>query len=244
MTRACERLIIAIINPHHDAHCRLPNLFRQGYKLIVCISVARVQPRTSKDITDLSWPQTSLRVTHTVPLRNNQIRITPETFSRLRSRSLTELTRQINEPTENGTAPQHIESRKSYQSVIKHNDDNTKDKDDDTTRHNTTQRRTGTSHSNHHTKPQPPRQPPPQPTTKNKQQPTTNHDQTTATATAAAEHRTRAKRQCPAKETSGKRDRQRATEQDRTGQETFLKYHRGKKKAKITLFSRANSWLS
>ncbi|XLU74853.1 hypothetical protein S245_033906, partial [Arachis hypogaea] len=36
---------------------------------------------------------------------------------RLRSRSLTELTRQIAPPTKNGHAPPPIESRKSYQSV-------------------------------------------------------------------------------------------------------------------------------
>jgi len=38
-------------------------------------------------------------------------------FSRLRSRSLTELTRQIAPPTKNGHAPPPIESRKSYRSV-------------------------------------------------------------------------------------------------------------------------------
>ena len=91
--------IIAIIYHHHDAHCRLPNLFKQSYKLVECISVARVQPRTSKGITDLFLPQ--------LPCR-------------LRSRSLTELTRQITEQNKNGTAPQDIESRKSYQSVIIH----------------------------------------------------------------------------------------------------------------------------
>ncbi|XLS74698.1 hypothetical protein HN51_031563, partial [Arachis hypogaea] len=37
--------------------------------------------------------------------------------SRLRSRSLTELTRQIAPPTKNGHAPPPIESRKSSQSV-------------------------------------------------------------------------------------------------------------------------------
>ncbi|CAG8762556.1 10008_t:CDS:2, partial [Acaulospora morrowiae] len=47
-----------------------------------------VRPRTSKGITDL-----------------------------LRSRSLTELTRQITPPTKNGHAPPPIESRKSPQSV-------------------------------------------------------------------------------------------------------------------------------
>ena len=59
---------------------RLPNLFRQGYNLVECISVARVQPRTSKGITDLFLPQTSLRYTYTVPPRSNQIRTTPKTF--------------------------------------------------------------------------------------------------------------------------------------------------------------------
>ncbi|KAJ0628845.1 hypothetical protein HanIR_Chr00c48g0914061 [Helianthus annuus] len=38
-------------------------------------------------------------------------------ISRLRSRSLTELTRQIAPPTKNGHAPPPIESRKSSQSV-------------------------------------------------------------------------------------------------------------------------------
>ena len=41
------RLTMAIICLHHDARCRLPNLFRQDYKLVECISVARVEPRTS-----------------------------------------------------------------------------------------------------------------------------------------------------------------------------------------------------
>ena len=38
-------------------------------------------------------------------------------FNRLWSRSLSELTRQINPPTKNGHAPPPIESRKSFQSV-------------------------------------------------------------------------------------------------------------------------------
>eukprot|EP00833_Pecoramyces_ruminatium_P003107 jgi/Orpsp1_1/1177139/evm.model.c7180000060332.1 len=58
-------------------------------KLVDFISVARVRPRTSKGITDL----------------------------RLRSRSLSELARQITPPTKNGHAPPPIESRKSSQSV-------------------------------------------------------------------------------------------------------------------------------
>ncbi|KAF1856672.1 hypothetical protein Lal_00043494 [Lupinus albus] len=67
---------------------RLPGPVGQGYRLVEYISVARVRPRTSKGITDL-----------------------------LRSRSLTELTRQIAPPTKNGHAPPPIESRKSSQSV-------------------------------------------------------------------------------------------------------------------------------
>ena len=92
--------------------------YRVRCTLVERISVARVQPRTSKGITDLLLPHTSSRYTHKVPLRNH-----PETiwfwklFSRLRSRSLTELTRQITPPTKNGHAPPPIESRKSYQSV-------------------------------------------------------------------------------------------------------------------------------
>ena len=87
-------------------------------KLVECISVARVRPRTSKGITDLLLPQTSLRLSHKVPLRSkSRSRSFVLLFSRLRSRSLTELTRQITPPTKNGHAPPPIESRKSYQSV-------------------------------------------------------------------------------------------------------------------------------
>ena len=39
-----------------------------------------MQSRTSKCITDLLLPQTSLRYTYTVPPRSNRIRATPETF--------------------------------------------------------------------------------------------------------------------------------------------------------------------
>ena len=97
---------------------KVAHSFRSRKKLVERISVARVQPRTSKGITDLLLPHTSSRYAHKVPLRNH-----PETiwfwklFSRLRSRSLTELTRQITPPTKNGHAPPPIESRKSFQSV-------------------------------------------------------------------------------------------------------------------------------
>ncbi|CAN7105406.1 unnamed protein product [Brassica rapa subsp. narinosa] len=48
-------------------------------------------------------------------------KITRACRPRLRSRSLTELTRQITPPTKNGHAPQPIESRKSSQSVNPYN---------------------------------------------------------------------------------------------------------------------------
>ncbi len=52
-----------------------------------------------------------------VPLRSvNHITIAT-LLSRLESRSLSELTRQITPPTKNGHAPPSTESRKSYQSV-------------------------------------------------------------------------------------------------------------------------------
>ncbi|KAK7376442.1 hypothetical protein VNO78_34599 [Psophocarpus tetragonolobus] len=43
---------------------RLPGPVGQGYRLVEYISVARVRPRTSKGITDLLLPQTSLFVFH------------------------------------------------------------------------------------------------------------------------------------------------------------------------------------
>ena len=139
---------------------------RRKYGLVGPTSVARVQPRTSKGITDLLLPQASVSWALTVPLRSQRhrpdrpikerkkakkrkplkkktkkscpllislSRYSPPSFfplfhwdstdrpvrlfSRLRSRSLTELTRQIAPPTKNGHAPPPIESRKSSQSV-------------------------------------------------------------------------------------------------------------------------------
>ena len=96
----------------------LPNPTGQG-EPVERVSVARVQPRTSKGITDLLLPQTSSCFMHKVPLRSSTLNIKylPQLFSRLRSRSLSELTRQITPPTKNGHAPPPIESRKSSQSV-------------------------------------------------------------------------------------------------------------------------------
>ena len=106
------------LSPSRCVFKRLPNPIGQGYILVERISVARVQPRTSKGITDLLLPQTSLRLGVKVPLRSIlRFRRNDLLFSRLRSRSLTELTRQITPPTKNGHAPPPIESRKSYQSV-------------------------------------------------------------------------------------------------------------------------------
>ncbi|KAL1932416.1 hypothetical protein VTP01DRAFT_9472 [Rhizomucor pusillus] len=102
----------------------LPRPSGQGYKLVAFISVARVRPRTSKGITDLLLPQTSFGLKPTVSLRRQETRRSHDPtkrlvclFSRLRSRSLTELTRQITPRTKNGHAPPPIESRKSFQSV-------------------------------------------------------------------------------------------------------------------------------
>ncbi|XLS78448.1 hypothetical protein HN51_062673 [Arachis hypogaea] len=55
---------------------RLPGLVGQGYKLVEYISVARVRPRTSKGITDLLLPQTSVAWAAIVPLRSWPWRVT------------------------------------------------------------------------------------------------------------------------------------------------------------------------
>ena len=96
---------------------RLPRPLGQGSTLVAGVSVARVRPRTSKGITDLLLPQTSFGYAPKVPLRRpgSSSELTTRLFSRLRSRSLTELTRQIAPPTKNGHAPPPIESRKSSQ---------------------------------------------------------------------------------------------------------------------------------
>jgi hypothetical protein len=94
---------------------RLPRPLSQGCKLDEHSIVARVRPRTSKGITDLLLPRTSFGYEPTVPLRSRVCRRTYSVlFSRSRSRSLTELTRQITPPTKNGHAPPPIESRKNF----------------------------------------------------------------------------------------------------------------------------------
>jgi hypothetical protein len=56
---------------------RLPRPLSQGCKLDECISVARVRPRTSKGITDLLLPRTSVGYTPIVPLRSHVQRENP-----------------------------------------------------------------------------------------------------------------------------------------------------------------------
>ncbi len=46
---------------------RLPGPVGQGYRLVEYISVARVRPRTSKGITDLLLPQTSVALSRHSP---------------------------------------------------------------------------------------------------------------------------------------------------------------------------------
>ena len=50
------------LSPSRYDFRRLPNSIEQGDILVDRISVARVQPRTSKGITDLLLPQTSLQL--------------------------------------------------------------------------------------------------------------------------------------------------------------------------------------
>src|SRR5262245_25520098 len=133
-----------MVDPQHVYHSKdYPDLSVQG-RLVAVDSVARVRPRTSKGITDLLLPQASVRFrARTVPLRSRtrarqgsgagpppgggteagaltRLGGTCGVLGRLRSRSLTELTRQIAPPTKNGHAPPPIESRKSSQSVNPH----------------------------------------------------------------------------------------------------------------------------
>lgn len=94
-----------------------PNPLGQGHTHVDPFSVARVRPRTSKGITDLLLLNL-VWLNATCPSKKfaRTERIL-ELFSRLESRSLSELTRQIAPPTKNGHAPPPTESRKSYQSV-------------------------------------------------------------------------------------------------------------------------------
>jgi len=86
-----SRLIIAIIYPHHDVLSQIPRTSRPRlfHKVLSeHISVARVRPRTSKGITDLLLPRTSIGYAPRVPLRRIQKEITHVIQPYLASRGL------------------------------------------------------------------------------------------------------------------------------------------------------------
>ena len=99
-----------------------PILSDQVLLLAVIVIVARVRPRTSKGITDLLllsflWFAPTYPSKKSIPTIIHLSIHTGILFSRLESRSLSELTRQITPPTKNGHAPPTTESKKSYHSV-------------------------------------------------------------------------------------------------------------------------------
>src|ERR1041385_3669374 len=105
-------------NPQSPSRRRFngfPNPFGLGTH-VDSFSVARVQPRTSKGITDLLLLNLVQLDAACPSKKYSGLRIRC-LFSRLESRSLSELTRQIAPPTKNGHAPPPTESRKSSQSV-------------------------------------------------------------------------------------------------------------------------------
>ena len=62
-----------MLYPQHDRVSQdYPDLPAKEKKLAGSVSVARVRPRTSKGITDLLLPQTSVSYTLTVPLRSQR----------------------------------------------------------------------------------------------------------------------------------------------------------------------------
>ena len=107
--------IYEIIQFHLKNELESSNSF---FFLIEIIIVARVQPRTSKGITDLLLPQPSIISIIIVLESNSDIsKNISNLISKKRSRSLSELTRQITPPTKNDHAPPPRKSRKSFQSV-------------------------------------------------------------------------------------------------------------------------------
>ena len=63
---------IAKIDPQHDQLSKdYPGLPPKDFKLVELIIVVRVPPKTSKGITDLLLPQTSIGLKPIVPLRSN-----------------------------------------------------------------------------------------------------------------------------------------------------------------------------
>ena len=67
-----------MIYPHHDTISKGYPVLSDKDKLADRVSVARVQPRTSKGITDLLLPQTSIRWrVRIVPLRSRAANFEP-----------------------------------------------------------------------------------------------------------------------------------------------------------------------
>ena len=100
-----------MLYPQHDGVSRdYPGLSTK-VGLAGSVSVARVRPRTSKGITDLLLPQTSMGLIPIVPLRRAPEQMLAALFSRLRSRPLSQLSRQITPRTKNGHAPPPVRSR-------------------------------------------------------------------------------------------------------------------------------------
>ncbi|KFM68358.1 hypothetical protein X975_16721, partial [Stegodyphus mimosarum] len=92
---------------------RVTQSCRTGKAHADSFNVARVRPRTSKGITDLLL-LCLVRLNAACPSKKNvRLEGSERLFSRLESRSLSELTRQIAPPTKNGHAPPPTESRKS-----------------------------------------------------------------------------------------------------------------------------------
>ena len=110
-----------MLNPYHEeGSLGYPLLTEREHMHADHFSVARVRPRTSKGITDLLLLN-FVRLSAACPSKKYApAKMTGVLFSRLESRSLSELTRQIAPPTKNGHAPPPTESRKSYQSVNPH----------------------------------------------------------------------------------------------------------------------------
>ncbi|OAG16243.1 hypothetical protein CC77DRAFT_1012418 [Alternaria alternata] len=61
-SRSPSSSTLAILSSARQNLTRLPNSFEQGKELVGSVSVARVRPRTSKGITDLLLPQTSINL--------------------------------------------------------------------------------------------------------------------------------------------------------------------------------------
>ncbi len=141
-----SRAIVTRHDPHHDVLLEIAgNPLGPGNSRILVehVSVTRVQPQTSSGITDLFLPKASIGCCYRprVSLRSkssyqqtsggpdrtsageNPRPKRPATpllavlFNKIRSRSLSDLTRQITPPTKNGHAPASTKSRKNYQSV-------------------------------------------------------------------------------------------------------------------------------